>query len=431
MDILNLTKLFDQFGKLSPEQVSQNFYNALESMISIMQSDVDYVNNKIQDNKPDTDINTDTRNPDATTTESKEIKNDTVSDDIANSYVSVDERMLNDKRFIYSIDTTVHYSNDMLDINEHLSTTLDKYVFLMNTAIMQDKTCKVQVHYIWDVPNDDEVDERKLRECSAYNTVCDFVFYWDPASFAFYGTFGEVNLSNGNVLKYNELDHTFDYVKAYKLPDNIKTWLENDHCGYTVKMDDTTSCTCDECVRNDEDCDKYESCIDCINDELDSELARSEDNDIDSKLEIREDDDLDSKLEIREDDDCEERCDTVNIPTAQFLYNKLNPNSLPSLDQIWDALAEGTDYVLNNDKFISYASRNVSSDGKIHAEFDTISFLLNDVIDSVDDESIDYSTWSRITPEDYVNFLKSRYMFPCAYIVPDENGNECAICKLK
>ena len=113
------------------------------------------------------------------------------------------------------------------------------------------------------------------------------------------------------------------------------------------------------------------------------------------------------------------------------MYDKLNPNSSPSLDQIWDALTEGTDYVLNNDKYISYASHNVSSDGKTHVEFDTISFLLNDVIDSVDDENIDYSVWSHIKPDEYISFLKCRYMFPSAYIVTDGDGNECAVCRLK
>lgn len=414
MDVLNLTKLFDQFGKLSPEQVSQNFYNALDSLVSIMQSDVDYVNNKVQSGKSEDDITTDVYNVDTTAKlESKEDENnakEVVHDDMSDSYVSVDEHMLNDDRFTYSIDTTVHYSDDKFDVNEHLSTTLDKYVFLMNTAVMQDKTCKVQVHYIWDVPNDDEVDERKLRECSTYNTVCDFVFYWDPASLAFYGIYGRVNLSNGNVLKYYEIDHSFDYVRASKLPDNIKTWIEDDYYGYIDNPDETTSCTCDECVRSNEDCDKYESCVDCLNDDLDAELAANKE---------------DSQEEQ------EEKREVVNVPTAQSLYDKLNPNSSLSLEQIWDALTEGTDYVLNYDKFTSYASRNVSSDGMIHSEFDTISFLLNDVIDSVNDENIDYSVWSQIKPDEYVSFLKCRYMFPSAYIVTDGDGNECAVCRLK
>lgn len=414
MDVLNLTKLFDQFGKLSPDQVSQNFYNALDSLVSIMQSDVDYVNNKVQSGKPEDDITTDVYNVDTTAKlESKEDENDVkenVYDSRSDSYISVSERMLNDDKFTYSIDTTVHYSDDKFSVNEHLSTTLDKYVFLMSTAVMQDKTCKVQVHYIWDVPNDDEVDERKLRECSAYNTVCDFVFYWDSASLAFYGIYGRVNLSNGNALKYYEIDHSFDYVRASKLPDNIKTWIEDDHYGYTVNPDETTSCTCDECVRNNEDCDKYESCVDCLNDDLDAELAANKEDNQEEQ---------------------EEKCEVVNVPTAQSLYDKLNPNSSPSLDQIWDALTEGTDYVLNNDKYISYASHNVSSDGKTHVEFDTISFLLNDVIDSVDDENIDYSVWSHIKPDEYISFLKCRYMFPSAYIVTDGDGNECAVCRLK
>ena len=374
MTTKELTDLFDEFSRLTSTQVSEKFYDILEDLLGVMHNDVDKAceckdkchEDKCCEGKEQCEL--------------PEEKEDTKENNTASKgYLIEYERMMtNSDGYDYSFETKLTCDEEFCIYN-HLIPTLEKFSFTMNTGVMQNKTCKIHLIYIFK------------------GISISYVFLWDPETFSFYGmAFGNdmllcADCHAGIVYKFIEADGDLKYTKQSDLPKYIRE-----------KFDDRIQHfnDCEEDANTDIDtCDEYDCGYDCSN---------------------RSDSSLNPFSK-----------DTYTYPTADSIYEYLNDKYIELSDKIWEALIEGTDRVLDYKEFTTVESKNKESS---YPEIDLIKFYLSDVVLFSPDEHVTNEIWTRIKVLDkYVKLLKSRYHFPKVYIVSelDDETKLVAYCYLK
>lgn len=391
MDMKEFTELLDDFGKLSDDQISEKFYDILDSLFDVIRKDVSTADKKTEqdttntetvtedteiaediadDNEPNKTDCSECLVPDCTSCdkkccrEDKSCCTDTTYDDEKNDYFTRIGNILTDwikpwvtykdnssivpRKFDYEIDEVLKYdifdsSNDA-DINDRIFDILDTAVFKM-LVVGHNKTCKLTI--TWKLEND-------------YTYT--FTFFWDPETCAFYGYMNNYDPDSTQCLKYNEQTRRFNTLYKTELGDYIKGVLSSEtSCGKNTSADTVDTVSAETETTNT---------ADRVNAEA-------------------------TPVESRKD-------------TAANIYKRYNtPRPIDrNSGEIWDRIIKATDQLFD---YGGYTPE--SANGETYA----ILFFPETLLD--EDGSLPDNTFDRLNYDDYKDVLKTRYGFPLVTVL--------------
>lgn len=391
MDMKEFTELLDDFGKLSDEQISEKFYDILDSLFDVIRKDVKTAGKKTEQDTTNTEtVTKDTETVEDTVDdneqnepkcsecsvidcascdkkccgEDKSCCTDTTYDDEKNDYFTRIGNILTDwikpwvtqysddkdnsgvapRKFDYEINEVLKHDGFNVDsLNDKVFDILDTAVFKM-LVVGHNKTCKLTI--TWKLEND-------------YTYT--FTFFWDPETCAFYGYMN--NYTNSiRCLKYNEQTRGFDTLYKTELSDYIKGVLSSEtSCSKNTSADTVSAET------------ETTNTVDDVNTEVTPAKSRKD--------------------------------TAANIYKRYNTSRPINHNS----GEIWDRIIKATDQLFD---YGDYTPE--SANGETYA----VLFFPQTVLD--EDDSLPDDTFDRLNYDDYKDVLKTRYGFPLVTVLDED-----------
>lgn len=404
---------FDEFKNLSNEEISNKFYDALESLFNIIRKNTGLVDDKKTENDKDisekesdgisdrntcstTGCNSTTGCKDCTKhrchidplafptdnlSETDDLEDkDKSEEDVKNEYFTrigniltdwlkpwlntedkdlgdkdSDDKDLDSKTFDYEIDEVLEYDTyksvcNADELNEKVFDIFDMCVFKM-LVIGHNKTCCLRIK--WNLEND---------------STFTFTFYWDPETASFYGYVNDFNPDDSHCLKYNEQTRGFDKIYRSTLSDYMKDLIPE----------------------REYKCEKEEQ-----------EVKTADAKTVPVQTEPSDKTEVEDVEQLKTCDKDEDRKNT-----AANIYQRYN-NRAKKIDhnsgEIWDRLIQATDDLIDWREYMPETT---------HGETTSIRIYPNGILTANPDLHLPKNLFENLDYTDFVKTLGLRYGFP-------------------